>query len=154
MTIQLNIGSNLADRYAQIEQAVGLLSLAFRRHDGESVEIARSSMVESAPWGYESENQFLNLGLRIRIPDARLEPLQVLDITQAIEHIISPESHRNPDGSYRDRLIDIDIIDIDGIKLTTPRLTLPHPHAGERPFVTAPLRELNADIAQDGEAAK
>lgn len=143
MTVQLNIGSNIADRYAQIEQAVGLLSLAFRRHGGAQVEIARSHMVESEPWGYESEHPFLNLGLRIILPDGLLSPLQVLDITQGIERIISPESHRNPDGTYRDRRIDIDIIDIDSITLQSARLVLPHPRAGERPFVAGPLRELS-----------
>ena len=48
MTIQLNIGSNIADRCAQIEQAVGLLYTAFRRLSKEAV-ITRSRMIESAP---------------------------------------------------------------------------------------------------------
>ena len=145
MRIQLNIGSNLADRYAQIEQAVGLLILAFRLHGGAGVEIARSHMVESEPWGFESEHPFLNLGLRVTVPDGKITPLQALDITQGVEQIISTDSHRNHDGTYRDRRIDIDIIDIDGLRVQSERLTLPHPRAAERPFVTGPLKELSND---------
>lgn len=145
MIIQLNIGSNIADRYAQIEQAVGLLSLVFRRLGGKEVDIVRSHMIESEPWGFESENAFINLGMRVILPDGILSPEQVLDITQGVEQLICPLSHRNTDGSYRDRRIDIDIIDIDGISHSSPRLILPHPRAAERPFVAGPLKELTKD---------
>lgn len=145
MIIQLNIGSNIADRYAQIEQAVGLLSLVFRRLGGKEVDIVRSHMIESEPWGFESENAFINLGMRVILPDGILSPEQVLDITQCVEQLICPLSHRNTDGSYRDRRIDIDIIDIDGISHSSPRLILPHPRAAERPFVAGPLKELTKD---------
>ncbi len=50
--------------------------------------------------------------------------------------------HRNADGTYRDREIDIDIIGIDGRHFATDRLELPHPRAHMRDFVTVPLGEL------------
>ena len=140
MTIQLNIGSNIADRCAQIEQAVGLLYTAVRRLSKEAV-ITRSRMIESEPWGYSSPNRFLNLGLRVDIP-VTLHPEEVLDIVQGAEELICRLSHRNSDGTYRDRRIDIDIIDIDDIQYSSPRLTLPHPRAAGRPFVLIPLQEL------------
>ncbi len=142
MIIQLNIGSNIGDRYAQIEQAVALLSIAFRVKSPQA-EIYRSTMIESEPWGFESENRFLNLGLMIKTP-VDMAPLDVLEITRATERIINiyKDSHRNADGSYRDRRIDIDIIDIDGIKMQTPELTLPHPYAAARQFVSIPRQEL------------
>lgn len=145
MIIQLNIGSNIGDRYAQVEQAVALLSIAFCGVCRD-VEVYRSHTIESEPWGYESDNQFLNLGLMIKLP-VNIPPHDVLEITRGTEHIINiaGDSHRNADGTYRDRRIDIDIIDIDGIELSTPELTLPHPHATERPFVLIPWQELAAD---------
>lgn len=151
MIIQLNIGSNIADRYAQIEQAVGLLSIAFRHHaalygePAEKVTVSRSHTIETEPEGFSSPNPFLNLGVKIEMPDVAT-PEQVLDITQGVEQLICPLSHRNPDGSYRDRRIDIDIIDIDGISHSSPRLILPHPRAGERYFVQIPLQELRIDL--------
>jgi 2-amino-4-hydroxy-6-hydroxymethyldihydropteridine diphosphokinase len=40
------------------------------------------------------------------------------------------------------RTIDIDMIDYDGEVCDDPELTLPHPRAAERAFVTEPLRRL------------
>ncbi|MDE6378068.1 MAG: 2-amino-4-hydroxy-6-hydroxymethyldihydropteridine diphosphokinase, partial [Duncaniella sp.] len=50
--------------------------------------------------------------------------------------------HRDRDGGYIDRRIDIDIIAIDSIVLSTPRLTLPHPRMHLREFVLVPLAQL------------
>ncbi len=62
------------------------------------------------------------------ITDAVMDPHAMLDITQQVEQQVGQGApHRNPDGTYRDRPIDIDIIDIDSITLNTPRLILPHP---------------------------
>ena len=71
-----------------------------------------------------------------------LSPLGLLDVLQEIEREVSPLPHRNPDGSYRDRGIDIDIIAWENKTVTTDRLTVPHPHARERDFVMIPLREI------------
>lgn len=50
--------------------------------------------------------------------------------------------HRNPDGSYADRILDIDIMAVDDIRMETPELTLPHPHLSDRPFFLDAYREL------------
>lgn len=105
-----------------------------------------SDYVESEPWGFVSPNTFLNRGV-LYINNVEIDPFEVLDITQKIEREIGHgASHRNADGSYKDRLIDIDIIDIEGVKISTPRLTLPHPRAHLRPFVMEPMRRLNSRI--------
>ncbi|MDE6295776.1 MAG: 2-amino-4-hydroxy-6-hydroxymethyldihydropteridine diphosphokinase, partial [Muribaculaceae bacterium] len=67
---------------------------------------------------------------------------------QDIERQISPDPHRNPDGTYADRTIDIDIMGIEGVTMNTPELTLPHPHLAERDFFMQPLRELQQEIAE------
>lgn len=72
-----------------------------------------------------------------------IDPFALLDITQAVEREIGRGApHRHPDGSYCDRPIDIDIIAMEGVTLSTPRLTLPHPRAHLRPFVLIPMHEL------------
>ena len=104
----------------------------------------------SAPWGFESENDFLNIAVAVTSErdaawsDAEAEAL--LDTLQGIERDISAMPHRNADGSYRDREIDIDIIAIDNQHISTPRLTVPHPLAQQRPFVTVPLGEITQGI--------
>lgn len=129
----LNIGSNNGDRRAFIARAVALISDRFH-------VVAVSDPVESAPWGFNSQNPFINIGISI-LTD--LDPFQLLDATRAIEKEISDLPHRNHDGSYRDRDIDIDIIFYDTLRVMTPRLTIPHPHALKRQFVTQPLKQLH-----------
>lgn len=149
-SIYLNIGSNRGERRALIEAAVGRLAAAFPQ-----AFVRQSNFVVSEPWGYESDNPFLNLGVALDFEDDNQvpAPLDVLDTVQSIERDLAPDSpHRNADGSYRDRSIDIDIIHIDGVTMKTERLTLPHPRAAARRFVTGPMRVLcpgwNPDAAE------
>lgn len=126
------IGSNLGDRRLN-------LSRAMRRVGMEFGAFEMSHAVESPAWGYESEHDYLNIAM---IFATDMEPLEVLDRLQAIEREISPEPHRNPDGSYADRVIDIDILAIDDLATDTPRLTLPHPRLSERRFFLEPMTEI------------
>ena len=142
MRIHLNIGSNMGHREALIAAAVDAIARAL---PGAAVRTA--GPVESEPWGYDSAGLYLNMGVMLELPEP-MEPERVLDITQAAELAVGAGApHRNADGSYRDRPLDIDIIAIDRLRLSTPRLTLPHPRAALRPFVMGPLRELDPDAA-------
>lgn len=142
MKIHLNIGSNLGDRRAMLADAVAAIRRAWPR-----ASVSVSEPVESEPWGYDSPHPFLNIGVMLVLP-APQQPEAVLDTLQAIERTLGHGApHRNADGSYRDRPVDIDIIDIDGLHLRTPRLTLPHPRAAARPFVLLPLRTLDPSAA-------
>ncbi len=132
MVYYINIGSNLGNRLMNLTRAVS----AIEKHFGW---FELSHHVESEPWEFDSKNKFLNVGMAF-ISD--LEPLDVLHKLQEIEASINPSPHRNADGSYRDRMIDIDIMAVDGVEMDTPELTLPHPHLGERPFFLEPYNEL------------
>ena len=94
----------------------------------------------------------MNIGMSF---DTSLTPPELLAATQRIECTISTASHRASDGSYIDRLIDIDLIaattipttsdpDPHLITLSTPTLTLPHPRAHLRDFVLIPLRQIDS----------
>lgn len=141
-TVYLGIGSNSGDRHALIERAVAALVEAT---DATCIEGISDEYV-SAPWGFESDSEFLNIVVALRFDDSaswdELRALRLLDDLQSLEKSISSMPHRNPDGSYRDREIDIDIILIPGLRMQHPRLTIPHPLAVRRPFVTIPLSQL------------
>ncbi|MDE6160936.1 MAG: 2-amino-4-hydroxy-6-hydroxymethyldihydropteridine diphosphokinase, partial [Muribaculaceae bacterium] len=88
MRIHLNIGSNQGDRAALIERAVALLMRAM-----PDARVRRSAPVESEPWGFDSPNAFLNIGLMLDLP-RDIDPEALLDSTQAAERAISLASHR------------------------------------------------------------
>ncbi len=123
----------MGDRRRNISRAVGMINRTF----GTTVQCSRP--VESEPWGFNSDNTFVNEGIVLRT-DRR--PLDVLAELQQVERSISHVSHRNADGSYRDRLIDIDIVAIDGMTIDSPTLKVPHPHFAERDFYIIPMQEL------------
>lgn len=128
----VNIGSNLGNRRLNLSRAVRAIGEEFG-------EFEISHVVESEPWGFDSTHSFLNVGMMFH---SDLEPLEILHRLQAIEHGISTASHRNPDGTYADRIIDIDIMAIDELRIDTPELKVPHPHLMERDFFLRPLMEL------------
>ncbi len=132
MVYYINIGSNLGNRLMNLTRAVSAIEKRFGWFE-------LSHHIESEPWGFNSKNKFLNVGMAFI---SELQPLEVLHILQEVEASINPSSHRNADGSYRDRVIDIDIMAVDGVEMSTPELTLPHPHLEERPFFLEPYNEL------------
>lgn len=134
MKAHINIGSNLGDSLGTIRKAIAAIAAI------EGSQPAVSTPVESTAWGYESANRYINVGVMI---ESQLSPVQLLMRLSQIERSISPEGHRNPDGTYRDRLIDIDLIAMEGCVIDTPELTLPHPRMHLREFVLRPLAELD-----------
>lgn len=137
--IYLNIGSNLGNRALNIETALSSLADLFG-DKAESIRLA--PLTVSKPFGYQSDNEYYNLGLEIDTGSQAMDPAEVLALTQQAERSVSTASHRNADGTYRDRLIDIDILEIDNHILATPQLTLPHPGIAERPFFAESLEWL------------
>lgn len=146
MRLHLNIGSNSGNRHARLREAIAAVSSFVATCGGR---VALSAPVRSEPWGFESDNEFLNIGVRIEMPGPPSEPriLEIFSKLQDIERAISPASHRNADGSYRDREIDIDLIAVAGFSLHTPALELPHPRAHQRPFVMTPLQDIDPILA-------
>lgn len=133
-TAYLNIGSNIGDRRGNIAAAVA--AIKERLDAGAAV----SAEVESEPWGYSSPNPYINIGVALR---TELSPLDLLGAVRDIERAISPAPHRNADGSYADRLIDIDIIAVDSLVVDVAELQIPHPRMHERRFVLEPMNCLN-----------
>lgn len=138
--IHINIGSNQGDRAALIERAVAALC---RRLDPDGrATVSLAPIEESEPWGFESTNRFLNLGLMIDAP-GEVSPEAVLCTLQQVEREIADVPHRHADGSYADRPIDIDLIAVDDMVVDTPALQLPHPRMHLRDFVLRPISTLD-----------
>ncbi|MBR1551833.1 MAG: 2-amino-4-hydroxy-6-hydroxymethyldihydropteridine diphosphokinase [Muribaculaceae bacterium] len=145
MRYYLNIGSNLGDRWANLYGAIVALAR------GAGGWCLLSDVVRSDPWGFESANGFLNVGVAI---DSDHEPMAVLRWIQSIERALGSAAHRDAQGGYVDRVVDIDIMAIDSdpgvdgrrseIVIDTDILKTPHQHLAERPFFMKPLQQLRS----------
>jgi 2-amino-4-hydroxy-6-hydroxymethyldihydropteridine diphosphokinase len=132
----------VGDREAHLRGAIDDL-----REHGIEVE-AVSSAYETEPVGeILDQPDFLNAAVRIR---TSLEPEPLLDLCKTIE-----VEHGRAFGGPRHgpRPIDVDLLLLGEVELSTERLTLPHREVASRRFVLAPLLELDPDLAlPDGTA--
>lgn len=131
----LGLGSNVGDRAAHLRAAIEELPA-----HGVEVE-AISSPYETEPVGEVLDQpDFLNAAIRIR---TELEPEPLLEVCKAIE----VERGRMLAASrHSPRPLDIDLLLLGDLKLSTERLTLPHPEVTSRRFVLAPLLELDPKL--------
>ena len=135
--VYLGLGSNQGDREEYIRKAISLI--------GERVgEVLRqSSLIETEPWGFQSENKFLN---GVILVATALTPREVLQATQKIERTLGrdekPEYDADGHRVYHNRSIDIDILFYGTEHIDTEDLVVPHPLIGERDFVKIPLAEI------------
>ena len=136
--LYLSLGSNLGDREEMLRRAIALIE--------ERVGTVQrvSSFIETEPWGFESANPFLNAAVMVQ---TTLAPLQCLRKTQQIERELGRKK-KSKGGIYHDRPIDIDLLLYGDQTISTPRLTIPHPHMFERDFVMIPLREILPSIGE------
>lgn len=136
MKITLGFGSNLGERKATIEQAYELLEKELGKM------ISKSAFLETKPWGFESEDMFVNSAA---VFETERTPMQALEICNRIEKMLGRK--RNVDDvGYVSRTIDIDIIFCDSQIIDTPLLKVPHPLMEKRDFVLKPLREIMPDF--------
>jgi 2-amino-4-hydroxy-6-hydroxymethyldihydropteridine diphosphokinase len=131
-TIYLSLGTNLGDKEQNLLSAIKEIE----RRIGPVR--AQSAFLSTEPWGFKSENTFLNAAVRV---ETELSPHALLRITQQIERDMG-RTQKSVDGQYHDRIIDIDILLYDDLHINTKKLTIPHPRMYERDFVLIPLREI------------
>lgn len=127
----LGLGTNIGNKRRNLITAAALL--AERVGD----VLALSGFYETEPWGFESNNWFLNAAVKL---NTDYSPQELLVITQQIEKELGRTEKSN--GTYHDRVIDIDILLYDDEVLQTLELVLPHPLMHERKFVMEPLAEI------------
>ena len=129
--VYFSLGANIGDKRNNMITAVALLS------ERVGSILALSDLYETTPWGFVSENNFLNAALMM---ETTLSPYEILGLTQDIERDMGRS--QKSEGEYHDRVIDIDILMYDDWVIDTPLLTLPHPLMHQRSFVLGPLSEI------------
>ncbi len=125
------LGSNLGDSRAVIARAMVAL--------GRFGTLALQSSVYRTPPMGPPQPWYLNAAAAI---DSALAPEELLVALKELER----ELGRGPGERWGPRLIDLDLLLVDGLVVKTDRLTLPHPDLHLRPFVLVPLAEIAPEL--------
>ncbi len=130
----ISFGSNMGDRRKNIEAGLA----ALKRE--ESIRLLKiSDLIETKPYGYTEQDDFLNGAAEI---ETILEPTELLRLLNEIEE----ENGRERTIHWGPRTLDIDIIFYDDIITDTPELTIPHREMHLRDFVKIPLAQIAPDF--------
>ena len=136
MYVYFSLGTNLGDKEHNLRFAVQKIEERIGK------VISLSAFYATAPWGFSSENTFLNAAVCV---ETLLPPLSVLYLSQELEREIV-RTNKSVGVVYSDRLIDIDLLLYDDRVMDTLELKLPHPLMHERRFVMEPLVEIAPDL--------
>lgn len=130
--VYLSIGTNMGERYENLQYAVTLL----KEKEGIKL-ICVSSVYETAAVGYTEQADFLNIAVHLKTD---VSSADMLKICQSIEQ----ELGRVREFRWGPRIIDLDILLYNQENIETECLTVPHPRMYERAFVLVPLVEIAA----------
>ncbi len=139
--VYVGLGTNLGDKEDNLRVAIQKIEERIGK------VISLSAFYATAPWGFHSENSFVNAAVGI---ETLLSPLEVLEGTQAIERAMG-RMQKSVNKAYSDRLIDIDLLLYDNciLSVVSPsgaELVLPHPLMAARDFVLKPLAEIAPEL--------
>jgi 2-amino-4-hydroxy-6-hydroxymethyldihydropteridine diphosphokinase len=129
----LSLGSNLGDRKASLQRAIGDLRAA-------GLIVKRISPVyETEPVGFADQPWFLNIAVAA---DTSLTPQELLACCQEIE----ARHGRVRPFPGASRVLDIDILLMGGLVIDTASLQVPHPRMAQRRFVLHPLAQIAPEV--------
>lgn len=130
--IYLGLGGNIGDCKRNIEYALLLLSKKVRI-------LNKSSYYETEPVGFKDQPWFLNIVIE---GETDLNPKELLEFTQSVEK----DMKRVKTILNGPRIIDVDILIYDDVKIESENLIIPHPRMNERAFVLVPLFEIAPNL--------
>ncbi|HPJ94198.1 MAG TPA: 2-amino-4-hydroxy-6-hydroxymethyldihydropteridine diphosphokinase [Deltaproteobacteria bacterium] len=130
----LSLGSNLGDRLKYLKDALDSLA-----RNGVRILLS-SSIYETKPVDVpDKQSNYFNMVVSV---ETAANPEELLRICLMVEKDLG----RQRPYVHAPRTIDIDIILLDGISMSTDTLTVPHPRMEQRSFVIIPLAEIAPDI--------
>jgi 2-amino-4-hydroxy-6-hydroxymethyldihydropteridine diphosphokinase len=131
VTAYIGLGSNLEHPERQLREA----RAAIAKLDGVT-ELAMSSLYRSAPMGPSDQPDYVNAVMAV---STSLEPLELLDVLQAIEQA---QGRVRSGERWGPRTLDLDLLLYGEQIIDLPRLNVPHPGLVQREFVLYPLAEI------------
>lgn len=129
----ISVGTNLGDRKANIDNAIEAINLL-----PYTDVIAQSAIYETEPVGYARQDNFYNIVLKV---ESIFEPGEMLGACLGIESGFG----RVRTVRFGPRVLDLDIIFAEDMKIESRNLIVPHPRYKERRFVLEPMLDLFPD---------
>jgi len=130
----LSIGTNIGNREVNLQVAVSKI----KEYIGTVTEV--SSVYETEPWGFNTDDQFLNM---VIIIDTGLSPAGLLEKVLMIETLMG---RTRSEIQYTSRIIDIDILFFGDLIVDERNLIIPHPFIHNRRFILVPLCEIMPEL--------
>ncbi|HZJ77643.1 MAG TPA: 2-amino-4-hydroxy-6-hydroxymethyldihydropteridine diphosphokinase [Clostridia bacterium] len=126
----IGIGTNMGNRYENINKAVKAVSLL------PNTKVSQASHIyETNPVDYKNQEKFLNANI---IVQTTMSPMALLGACLGIESAFG-RVRTIKDGP---RILDLDLLLYEGVKSDSFEMTLPHPKIMTRAFVMVPLMDL------------
>lgn len=129
MPAAIGLGSNLGDPARNVRKAMRALA----RFGSVT---ATSHLYASKPWGKTDQPDFCNAVVLLETP---LAPRELLAALKGLERDLG----REPGERWGPRVIDLDILTYDDLKVDEPDLQIPHARLSERAFALVPLAEVD-----------
>ncbi len=129
MSLFIATGTNLGNKKQNLIDAKNELRNHFEF-------IAESRIYHSKAVDYTDQDDFFNQVLEFKTP--KISPDEIMKILLNTELILG----RKRDIPKGPRIIDLDILFINDLKIQTDLVNIPHPRLFERSFVVLPLSEL------------
>jgi 2-amino-4-hydroxy-6-hydroxymethyldihydropteridine diphosphokinase len=124
----IGLGANLGQRGETLAAAARAIAELGRIS-------AVSSLYQTAPVGGPPQPDFLNAAVRLEYVG---DPLALLEALLAIEQHFGRERRER----WGPRVLDLDLLWIDGVQVRTATLEVPHPRLAERTFALDPLLDV------------
>lgn len=133
----LSLGSNLGDCKMNLELATRKIESTI------GVVVKQSSIYISEAWGDNKQlKEFYNSVIQI---ETSLTPTALLKRIEEIEREMG-RLVKSENRSYKNRVIDIDILLYNQAEISTSKLTIPHKFLTDRLFVLEPLNEISPNF--------
>ena len=129
----VGLGANIGEPRRQLQTALEELNTL-----PQTRMTATSGLYRSAPMGHVEQPEFLNAVAQL---DTDLAAEALLQGLQEIER----RHGRERPFAGAPRTLDLDLLLYGNARISTPRLTVPHPRMHERAFVLKPLAEIAPD---------
>jgi len=137
-TVYLSLGSNVGRRQINIKKAIVLIDEC-----GLKVEDL-SGLYETEAVSKIKQRNFINACVKV---STEFSPEKVLRAVQLVEKQMGRQrSMPKRKGYERPRIIDIDILLYDKIKVNKRNLKIPHPEMKNRKFILEPLSDIAPHI--------